>query len=259
MIRSLLSVGSSMHHAAPGSPSTSSSGTKTSVSPTSHDPIARIPSFGSSLICTPSAAVGTRKRVRPWCRLTASWSDAREQEDVVGDVGRRAPRLVAVEHPAAVRLPRRRAHGAEQVGAAARLGEADRVAELAARRRRQEFLLLLVGAVEADALRAGERRDPPDPGEPAERAGELPRQEHLHDDVAALAADSSGIPIPWYPPRSASPRDRTGTRARGSPPRAPSPSGTRGRPRRGSRGETTRAPPADRSSTPAQWSPSERL
>ena len=43
---------------------------------------------------------------------------------------------------------------------------------------------------------ARERRDPPDPGEPAERARELPRQQHLHDDVAALAAVLLGDPDP---------------------------------------------------------------
>src|SRR5262249_2915617 len=113
---------------------------------------------------------------------------AGQQEDVVGHVGRRAPRLAAVEHPAAVGAGRAGRHRAEHVRAAARFGAPDRVADLAARRRRQEALLLLVAAVEADALATGERGDPPDPGEAAEGSRQLAREDALDDDVAALAA-----------------------------------------------------------------------
>src|SRR5206468_7738871 len=82
----------------------------------------------------------------------------RQQQDVVGDVRRGAPRLVAVEDPPAVGLLRARAHAAEDVGPAARLAEADREAQLALGDLRQQALLLLVAAVDTDRLRAGERR-----------------------------------------------------------------------------------------------------
>ena len=74
MIRSLFRVGSRRRQAEPGSPRTRSSGTNTSCRPTSHEPIARMPSFGSSVIVTPSAFVGQRKIVRPWWRLATSSS-----------------------------------------------------------------------------------------------------------------------------------------------------------------------------------------
>ena len=83
---------------------------------------------------------------------------AGEQQDVVGDVSRGAPRLVAVDQPAAVDLLGEGAHAAEHVGAAARLGEADRVAQLAVGDRRQETPLLLLVAVEADCSSRRRRR-----------------------------------------------------------------------------------------------------
>jgi hypothetical protein len=49
-------------------------------------------------------------------------------------------------------------------------------------------LLLLLAAVDADRLAAGEGGQAPDPGEAAERARELAAENHLGDDVAALAA-----------------------------------------------------------------------
>ena len=113
---------------------------------------------------------------------------AREQQDVVGDVGGGAPRLVAVDHPAALVALGERAHAAEQVGAAARLGEADREARLALDDRGRKRSFCSSRAVEPDRLRAGERGQPPDPGQPGERAREPAGEQHLHEDVAALAA-----------------------------------------------------------------------
>ena len=113
---------------------------------------------------------------------------AGQQQDVVGDVRGRAPDLRAVDLPAAVDRLGLGLHRAEHVGAAVGLGEADREAQLALGDPRQQPLLLLVGAVEADRLRARERRDAPHPAEAAERAAQLARQDHLGHDVAALAA-----------------------------------------------------------------------
>ena len=58
MILSLLRVGRSMYQALPGSPSTRSSGTNTWSKCTEHEPIERIPSFGSGVILTPGRLRG---------------------------------------------------------------------------------------------------------------------------------------------------------------------------------------------------------
>ena len=55
-------------------------------------------------------------------------------------------------------------------------------------------LLLLLGAVQSHRLTAGERCNPPDPGQSGEVARELARQNHLRDDVATLPAVLLGNP-----------------------------------------------------------------
>ena len=74
MIRSLLSVGSSMYQALCGSPSTCSSATKASSKCTEQLPIERIPSLASGVIFTPAVLIGTQNRVSPWCFFSASLS-----------------------------------------------------------------------------------------------------------------------------------------------------------------------------------------
>ena len=162
-VRSLLSVGSSMYHALPGSPSIRSSGTNTSVRPTSHDPMARMPSLANRRDGH-ALGLGRQEEQRHSLVLLGDLAlGAGEQQDVVGDVSRGAPGLVAVDDPAAVGLAGERPHRPEHIGAPAGLREADREAQLAASDGRQEPLLLLIAAIDADRLRAGERGQRPYP------------------------------------------------------------------------------------------------
>src|SRR5208283_3786832 len=96
--------------------------------------------------------------------------------------------LLARKDPAAVA-----AHGgglqrAQNVGAAAGLGKADRGAQLAFADLEQEALLLRLGAIDADRLAAGEGGQPPAPAQTAKGAGGLAGENHLGVDLAALAA-----------------------------------------------------------------------
>ena len=75
MMRSLLSVPSSWYQAWPGSPSTLSSGTKTSSRNTSHEATDRMPILGMLRVVRPSAPPGTRNSVRPCVRFSTSLSD----------------------------------------------------------------------------------------------------------------------------------------------------------------------------------------
>ena len=72
MMRSLFSVGSSIFHAWSGWPSRFSSATNTSSRNTSHEPSARMPSFGISRMVTPSDAVGRMNSDTPWYCLATS-------------------------------------------------------------------------------------------------------------------------------------------------------------------------------------------
>ena len=91
-------------------------------------------------------------------------------------------------HPTAGRALRRGLHGAQHVSAAPRLGESDRDAALSGGDQRQKFVLLRLRAIDADRLSARERSQTPGPQQAAEGSRELPREQHLNDDVAALAA-----------------------------------------------------------------------
>src|SRR6185437_8571355 len=79
----------------------------------------------------------------------------------------------------------------------ARLGEPDGPLLPPRRDGGQVSALLLLGAVDAHRLAAGERGNPPHPGQAGQRAGQLPGQNHLGHDVAALAAvllsDADGV------------------------------------------------------------------
>ena len=158
---------------------------------------------------------------------------ARQQQDVVGDVSGRAPGLGAVDDPAAGAVVARgeRAHRPEHIGAAPGLGEADRETRLAFGDRRQEPLLLLIAAVQTNRLGAGERGQPPHPGQPGQRSGQTARQQHLHEDVAALAAvllrHRDAVEAGR---RSTCPTARTDTRLSCARSPAPTPSGSRYRP-----------------------------
>jgi len=95
------------------------------------------------------------------------------------------PDLLPGDAPPAVDLGRRGLHSAQQVGAARGLGDGDGEPQLAFGQVGQEALLLLLVAVEADRLRAGEGVDPPGPGQAGQGPGQFARQDHLGDDITA--------------------------------------------------------------------------
>ena len=90
-----------------------------------------MPSFGISLIWHAVGVGGHEEQRQPLVALGDVAVGAGEQQDVVGGVRGRAPRLIAVQHPAAVDPGGGRAHATEDVRSAAGLGEADREAVLA--------------------------------------------------------------------------------------------------------------------------------
>ena len=124
------------------------------------------PSLCSAEDSTPSPRSTIRKEM-PWWPPSCGRLDGRDDEvraHAVGDVG-----LLAVDHPAAVDALGARAQRRD-VRAGARLGDAERADQLAADRRHEVALLLLVGAelpdrrrgdvdVRADARRRAARAD----------------------------------------------------------------------------------------------------
>ena len=90
VIRSLFSVGSSVRHARSGSPRMFSSVIHTSSRYTSHDPRARMPSFGISRMVTPLVLAGRMNSETPWCRFRTVVTLTRRREHVL-----RAPRALA--------------------------------------------------------------------------------------------------------------------------------------------------------------------
>src|SRR5690606_12506881 len=111
-----------------------------------------------------------------------------KHQQVIGHVCGGRPYFLAVENPATVAADGLGAHRSEQVGAAAGFSESNRCAQAAFSDFGQEFLLLLLGAVDGNRFRAGERGDTPDPGQATEAAREFAAENHLRDDVAALSA-----------------------------------------------------------------------
>ncbi len=111
---------------------------------------------------------------------------ARDHQQIVGDMGGGGPDLFAIEFPAPLDPFGCRGHRAQQVGAAARLGKGDRGLQLPGGDQRQIFRLLFGRPIKADRFRPGKAGDAPDPGEATQRPGQFARQQHLHDNIAAL-------------------------------------------------------------------------
>ena len=160
-----------------------------------------MPSFGISRIVTPSAfasAGGTASRPggasrrRRWCGRAAGCSPRRGpcEHQIFVPLTTQPPStffaLVRIAPSTSVPPP----------GSVKPIGRTSR----ARRRSRAGALLLLLGAVEADRLAAGERGDAPHPGQAGRATATAPRQDHLGHDVAALAAVLLGQRrCPWNP------------------------------------------------------------
>ena len=123
MMRSLLSVGSSMYQALPGSPRTNSSGTKTLSRWTMQDPIERIPSLDNGVTLMPGDLAGTQKSDHALVALLDILVGASEQQQVVGHMRGRAPDLLAAHDPTAVDSLRLRAQRTQHIGTSTRLSE----------------------------------------------------------------------------------------------------------------------------------------
>jgi hypothetical protein len=107
-------------------------------------------------------------------------------------VRERRPELVPAQHPAAFDPLGARSHRTQDIGPAAGLGQREGIRERAVGDPREQLLALFGRAVQQQRLGARPDRDPPQPGEPAQRAGQLLAHDALVDDVAALPAERLG-------------------------------------------------------------------
>ena len=179
--------------ARPTSPTTFSSGTKTSVkktSLTSRPPIVAIPRTS-----TPSTPVGTSSIVRPPWRDSSRLVRATSRH-ALGYVRRRAPRLLAVDHVTAV-VARRATGDVAHVRTGLRLGDRDR--HHLALDHRAEHVLLLLQAAEA-LVAAGNRSGRAGAIDRRQAAVDLFEEDALVDERAAgTAVLLRGIATPAQP------------------------------------------------------------
>ena len=129
--------------------------------------------------CDHAGLVGGDKEQRLAGRGLRAVGGLGQQQQVVRDVGHRRPDLGPADQKAAVGRLCPGGHRAEQVGAAAWLGDRDRHLLLARDHLRDELVADL-GTGELLNRLGAERRDTPHPGEAGQVAGQLVHQDRLH-------------------------------------------------------------------------------